>query len=77
MVLILCGISKHQTNEIIQFGLADEKFDIPGPIDAILAVEMYTKIIGSDLYKHNNRAIMQSSSFGHIILGKFDVLENS
>lgn len=58
-------------DEIKNLTLADEKFDIPGPINAILGVSTYMQIIGTDLYKHADGAIMQSTSFGHIVLGRF------
>lgn len=57
----------------MHLGLADVDFDTPAPINAILGAEVYANIIGTDLYKHKNGAIMQSTSFGHIILGKFVV----
>ncbi|XP_031637717.1 uncharacterized protein LOC116350124, partial [Contarinia nasturtii] len=60
-------------HEIMHLGLADENFDIPSPINALLGAEIYANIIGPDLYKHKDGAIMQSTSFGHIILGKFFV----
>lgn len=57
--------------EIRHLGLADEDFDTPAPIHAILGVEVYTMIVGVDIYKHSQGAMMQSTLFGHIILGKF------
>lgn len=58
-------------DEIRNFILADPNFDEPAPVDALLGAEVYCDIIGTDLYKHKDGAIMQSTEFGHIILGKF------
>lgn len=63
--------------QIIHLGLADEEFDKPAPIQALLGVEVYAKIIGNDIYKNENGAMMQSTSFGHIILGKFSTKKDS
>lgn len=63
-------------DEIMDLGLADVDFDVPAPINAILGAEIYANIIGTNLYKHKNGAIMQSTSFGHIILGTFVVKKN-
>lgn len=56
--------------EIIHLGLADEKFDIPSPIHALLGVEVYASIIGSDIYMHKNGTAMidffWSYNFGKI-----------
>lgn len=56
---------------IMHLGLADENFDTPAPIDALLGAEFYANIINTDIYKHKDGAIMHATSFGHIILGKF------
>ncbi|XP_055309640.1 uncharacterized protein LOC129573278, partial [Sitodiplosis mosellana] len=66
----LIDASKDQIEHLL---LADEEFDQPKPIDALLSADIYAEIVGDDLYRHKNGAIMQSSSFGHIILGKFKV----
>lgn len=58
-------------DQIKHLTLADENFDVPAPINAILGAHTYACIIGSDLYKHKDGAIMQSTSFGHIVLGRF------
>ncbi|XP_031637052.1 uncharacterized protein LOC116349652 [Contarinia nasturtii] len=58
-------------DEIKHLVLADENFDMPAPIDALIGVEMYSDIIEPGLYKHKDGAIMQATRFGHIILGKF------
>lgn len=63
--------------QIKHLGLADEDFDVPAPIDAIIGAEMYADIIQPALYKHKDGAIMQSTEFGHIILGKFIVKKHS
>lgn len=60
-------------DQIIHLNLADEKFDSPAPIDALLGAEIYAEIMGTDIYRHKSGAIMQSTSFGHIILGKFNI----
>lgn len=57
--------------QIMHLVLADEQFDIPATIDALIGAEVYSRIIGPDLYKHKDGAMMQSSELGHIILGKF------
>lgn len=62
--------------QIRHLKLADEDFDIPAPIEALLSAEIYAEIMGVDLYRHKGEAIMQSTSFGHVILGKFNVKEN-
>lgn len=41
-------------NQIMHLKLADEKFDSPAPIDAILGVEVYAEIIGTEIYKHKD-----------------------
>lgn len=66
--------SKH---DITHLKLADEQFDIPAPVDALLGAEIYTQIIDNVLYKHKDGAIMQQTSFGNIILGKFSVKQNN
>lgn len=60
--------SKDQIKHLV---LADNAFDIPAPIDALLGVGIYADILRIDLYKHKHGAVMQSTSFGHIVLGKF------
>ncbi|XP_055306802.1 uncharacterized protein LOC129571056 [Sitodiplosis mosellana] len=59
--------------EIMHLILADEDFDTPKEINALLSADIYAAIVGDDLYRHKSGAIMQSTSFGHIILGKFEV----
>lgn len=62
--------------EIRHLGLADEEFDTPAPIHALLGVEVYTMIVGVDIYKHSQGAMMQSTLFGHIVLGKFSTKQD-
>lgn len=63
--------------EIEHLVLADPNFDIPAPIDALLGAEIYAQIIGSDIYKHKDGAIMQATSFGHMVIGKFQTKQAS
>lgn len=63
--------------EIIHLGLADENFDVPAPIDALLGAEIYAEIVGTDLYRHENGAIMQSTKLGHIILGRLSMKQDA
>lgn len=58
-------------DQIMHFQLADPKFDEPAPIDALIGADIYANIVGPELYKHTNGAMMQLTSFGYIILGKF------
>lgn len=62
--------------EIKHLVLADENFDEPAPVDALLGADVYAQIISNELYRHKHGAIMQSTSFGHIILGKFKIMKN-
>lgn len=63
-------------DDIKHLGLADEEFDVPAPIDVLLGVEVFTQMIKPDLYYHKHGAIMQATSFGHIVLGKVETKDN-
>lgn len=67
-------VSKEQISHLL---LANEKFDVPAPISALLGAGVYADIIAAGLYKHIDGAMMQETQLGHIILGKFLVKKNS
>lgn len=67
------NVSKQQISHLL---LADENFDIPAPINALVGAEVYAEMIRPDLYKHNDGAMMQLTGFGHIILGRFMIKKN-
>lgn len=61
------GIPKSET---APFLLADVEFNTPAPIDALLNIEIYEKIISGIIYRHKNGGMIQATSLGHIVLGK-------
>lgn len=52
--------------------MADPKFDQPAPIEMILGVEFWAKIMLPPFYKHDRGAIVQQSQFGYLVLGRFE-----
>ncbi|XP_055325735.1 uncharacterized protein LOC129579607 [Sitodiplosis mosellana] len=44
-------------------------FDIPAPVDILLAADVWGDIIGSMLYQHPTGAVMHETALGHVILG--------
>lgn len=67
------NVSKQQIAHLL---LADENFDIPAPINALVGAEVYAEMIRPELYKHKDGAMMQLTEFGHIILGRFMIKKN-
>lgn len=53
-----------------QLILADENFDIPGPVDILLGAGIWAIITGYQIYKHPTGAMMQNTMLGYVILGK-------
>lgn len=64
------GITKSET---APFLLADEGFNTPSPIDALLNIEIYEKIISGIIYRHKDGGLIQATSLGHIVLGKLKI----
>lgn len=79
-VEFLVGDDFGQTHPNVQIGalrptdtsltLADERFDVPGPIDMLLGADVWGMIIGNSLYRHITGAVMHETHLGHIILGR-------
>ncbi|XP_055714979.1 uncharacterized protein LOC129809188 [Phlebotomus papatasi] len=60
--------TKHINNNMI---LADPTFNIPGPIDLILGINLYSRIIKAEIHKYDKDDIIaQETNIGWIILGE-------
>lgn len=66
-----------EKEELSSVMLADKNFDVPAPVEALIGAETYTKIIGKEIYRHKEGAIMQSTQLGYIVLGKLSIRKNS
>lgn len=55
--------------------MADPKFDQPAPIEMILGVEFWAKMIMPKFFTNYTGALVQETKFGYIVLGRFDVLD--
>lgn len=51
--------------------LADNNFDVPGPIDILLGADVWGMIISHELWTHDSGAVMHNTALGHIILGRY------
>ena len=49
--------------------LADPHFDVPAPVDILLAGDVWSQIICSMLYKHISGVVMHETMLGYVILG--------
>lgn len=49
--------------------MADPHFDIPAPVDMLLAADVWSDIIGSLLYKHVSGTVMHETELGYVIIG--------
>lgn len=50
--------------------LADTHFDVPAPVDILLAADVWSDIVGSILYRHVSGAVMHETALGYVILGR-------
>lgn len=57
--------------------MADPGFDKPAPIEMLLGVEIWAMAVQSPFYKRGAAALMQATKFGHVVMGKCDIMADS
>lgn len=57
--------------------LADTNFHMPAQIDLLLGAEVWSNSVKSDFFRNKHGALLQSSAFGYLALGRFALTDQN